>query len=158
MSESESNATNLTVAKNDSVEDGPKKRQWTTAREIAWQKCLDGRKEYLKTKTEMQQREAEEKTLKQKVKEEMIRKKIRAEIEAEMKRNEKESDSDTDESDDEPSEQKPKKARIEVKEDFSDTESEQDTELVNRKRKKVKAQAPKKSEGGGASFARFAFV
>lgn len=169
MSDSEDDSNSKTVTKSDKVQDNEnkseenssKKRQWTTAREIAWQKCLDGRKEYLRTRQELIQKEQAEKTMKQKIREEMIRKKIRAEIEAEMKKNgDDSSDEESKEISEEKEEKISKKKTKEKKKEESETEnddSENDEELLRRKRARTK-NTNRQVKNSSVSFTKFAFV
>ena len=75
MSDSEGDSNSKSVSNEEKkqeeiqVSDKTKKRTWTPARIAAWQKCLEGRQEYLKTKKEILEKESEEKILKQKIKE-----------------------------------------------------------------------------------------
>jgi hypothetical protein len=176
MSDSEGDSKSQTVVKTETEEKNSeeknKKRTWTPARQAAWQKCLEGRKEYIKTRSEIQQKEDEEKSIKQKVREEIVRKRIRQEIEAEMAAQKNQSDSDSEEGDfhtqrkssktkENGIESKPTK-RVKKVLSESETESEEsDEDSISLRRKHKKAQtkaASRKREQSATSFSRFAFV
>lgn len=71
-----------------------KKREWTAKREIAWQKCLEGKKQYEEVRKKLKAQEDEEKKFKEKVRLQLLEQKIRSEIEAELREANKKDSSD----------------------------------------------------------------
>lgn len=135
-----------------------KKREWTPAREAAWEKCLEGRKRYMETKKELTTKEQEDKKLKEKIRIEMLKKQIRAEIETELKsENNILSGTETEEKEtlhaekhpvDEPVEKlrnskKLNKSKIRVEESDTESSTEVDSEEERRKRRKHRSRRKK---------------
>lgn len=142
---------NEDISKNDAK---TKKRMWTDKRQAAWEKCQEGRKNWLNKRKEIIEKEAEDRRLKDKIKLEMLKEKIKKEIEDEIQNSKQTENKIIDvkiENKDEIqlTKDKKKKRKKEISESESssseeDSSSSSSSEEEKRKKKRKKSKKSKK--------------